>query len=312
MSLKLAEGPHLIPKKAKKKKKKKTMSPLLTMYCLPRIDEMVLFKPMTSSSTEPCVPGEESSRTASVREIFEKYNRWLALVKMARSMKEVRATAMDLQQSVHELNTFFAEMMMQVDREILDLQDKTEAFVESIQQSDEWQTDGDLLELTCEELDAVFSKHPRRNMEDHIQYLCKTVRRALNTRQGSLWCGSSFSSQRLPDKALMRLIKEIESCPNIAFEVFHLYILAKIHVVNRYIQRYPDSTILVHPQEVDEKVANVMRESRRKRSSGISNPRILFDFAEARRQICFPDPLGCHVRLCRRSLQLHLTEELQK
>lgn len=184
------------------------------------------------------------------------------------------------------------------------------------------------VELTYEELDAVLSKHPRRNTEDHVKYLCKTVRRALNTQRDPMLCRSDLSLKRVPDKA-MRLIKEIELFPNMASEVFHLYILANIHVQTRFTRRYSDVTMLVNPEQIDEKIASVVRGSRRKTSGGISNPCTLYHFAEARRQIwsslfwpydaCSSphnqvdyDPFTGLILHCDRGRQLQLTEELQK
>lgn len=128
---------------AKKKKKKKSTSRLITSYRLPRLDEMVLLQPISTRAEGSSKA--EKSRKETINERLETYNRWLAFVPPGKPGRGVRNAAMELQQSVHDLNTTIADLMIQVDRKIADLQDRTADFVVAVQDGGTWQTEGDLL-----------------------------------------------------------------------------------------------------------------------------------------------------------------------
>jgi hypothetical protein len=111
-----------------KKKKKKNMARLTTSYWLPRLEEMVLLEPIATRADG--ASKEEKSRVEKINDQLVRYNRWLTFV--GTPGNGVRSTATDLQLSVHELNAQIANMMLQVDQKIAQLQDTTEAFVEAV------------------------------------------------------------------------------------------------------------------------------------------------------------------------------------
>ena len=88
-------------------KKKERM---VTSFSLPRIDEMVLLqKVATRGDTSSCAM--ERSRTRSINEQLNRYNRWLLFTQLSNASQNVRAAGMDLQETVHEMNVMISEMM---------------------------------------------------------------------------------------------------------------------------------------------------------------------------------------------------------
>lgn len=126
-----------------KKKKKKDKARLITSYWLPRLDEMTLLKPISTRADG--ASKEEKTRVEQINQRLTDYNRWLTFVPKSAPGRQVRAAAGGVQESVHELNSLIARMMMQVDQKIADLQDKTELFIEAVQDGGSWQANGDLL-----------------------------------------------------------------------------------------------------------------------------------------------------------------------
>lgn len=119
---------------------------LTNAYLLPNLDEMVLLKPMQTLYTMKNGPGvQETTRVESVNEQLLKYNRWLSLVKASNPDKAVRTAATDLQRSVHEVNSYIATILMEVDQKILDLQEHTENFVNAVKKADSKQLTRDIL-----------------------------------------------------------------------------------------------------------------------------------------------------------------------
>ena len=121
----------------------------ISSFLLPKLDDMVLLKPIAT----PCDDRDdfrepslmEKTRTATISQHLDRYNRWLAFAETSSSGKKVRSTAMDMQQAVHDLNSTIANMMMEIDRKILSLQDNTDAFVEAVQEGELWRSNGNLL-----------------------------------------------------------------------------------------------------------------------------------------------------------------------
>jgi hypothetical protein len=135
--------PPSFPPSNKKKGKKKNAGRVTTSYSLPKLDEMVLLQPIATKSD--ALIKEEKTRCETANEALVKYNRWLAFVQPSKPGKNVRGAAMELQNSVHELNSFISGMMLQIDQKLANLQDQTESFVEAVQEEGGWQTTGDLL-----------------------------------------------------------------------------------------------------------------------------------------------------------------------
>lgn len=131
------------------KPKRKMNTKSTTSFLLPRLDDMVLFKPIAT----PCDDRDdfkepflsEKSRAVTISQHLDRYNRWLAFADTSAAGKNVRSTALDLQETVHDLNSTISRMMREIDRKILELHDRTDAFVEAVQEGDLWQSKGDLL-----------------------------------------------------------------------------------------------------------------------------------------------------------------------
>lgn len=104
---------------------------------------MCLLKPISTRADG--ASKEEKTRVESINSRLVDYNRWLTFVPRTAPGKQVREAAGGVQESVHELNSLIAKMMMQVDQKIADLQDKTELFIEAVQDGGSWQANGDLL-----------------------------------------------------------------------------------------------------------------------------------------------------------------------
>ena len=100
--------------------KRKMNHRLTTFYELPRLDEMVLLQEIATPS-DVGHSRVERIRSTSVNEQLERYNRWLPFVKLSNPGAKVRSTAMELQQTVHEINSMVAEMMIKFDRKIIEL-----------------------------------------------------------------------------------------------------------------------------------------------------------------------------------------------
>lgn len=133
------------PKKAKKKMNSRST----TLFLLPKLDDMVLFKPIVT----PCDDRDdfkeplsaEKTRIATISQHLDRYNRWLAFADASSSSKRMRSAALDMQQTVHDINSTISKMMMEIDRKVLELHDKTDAFVEAVQEGESWQSNGRLL-----------------------------------------------------------------------------------------------------------------------------------------------------------------------
>lgn len=96
------------------------MNKLTTFYEVPRLDEMVLLQEIAT----PCEFSHsktERSRTTSINEQLDRYNRWLPFAQSSVPGKDVRSAALDLQQSIHEMNSFVAKMMIKFDKKIVEL-----------------------------------------------------------------------------------------------------------------------------------------------------------------------------------------------
>jgi hypothetical protein len=133
-----------------KKLKRKMNTKATTSYLLPRLDDMVLLKPIAT----PCedrddfkepVLAVEKTRTATISQHLDRYNRWLAFADASASDKKTRSTALELQETVHDINDTIGRMMMEIDRKILELHDRTDAFVEAVQEGDLWRSNGNIL-----------------------------------------------------------------------------------------------------------------------------------------------------------------------
>ncbi len=133
------------PKQPKKRMNSKSTSSFL----LPRLDDIVLFKPIAT----PCDDRDdfkdpllmEKTRIATISQQLDRYNRWLAFAETSNSAKRVRSTAMNMQQAVRDLNLTIADMMIEIDRKIVSLRDTTDALVEAVQEGELWRSNGNLL-----------------------------------------------------------------------------------------------------------------------------------------------------------------------
>ena len=136
-----------------KKTKKRMNNELTASFLLPRLDDMVLFKPITI----PCddrdyyrdLGSMERTRMANIGKELERYNRWLEFAERSSSETKIRSTAVDLQRSVRDINLTISNMMLEIDQKILTLQDHTNAFIEAVQDGNLWQKTGSLLGESC-------------------------------------------------------------------------------------------------------------------------------------------------------------------
>jgi hypothetical protein len=270
---------------------------MTTSFLLPRLDDMVLFKPIATpldqrdNLREPMYM--ETSRMANISNELDRYNRWLAFAESSSSERKIRSAAVDLQRIVQDINITISNMMIEVDQKILTLQDQTDAFVEAVQEGQLWRSKGTLLDLSLEELELVLAKHPQRNSETQRKHLCELVRKAAKEE---IW-GSPTRRQpgRLAAK-LLRLVKEVQSCPEGGYEAFHLYAFLIAHVFNQRDFTEPRGTIGL---DMDFKSAEILllriaSESRRAKLDGTKRePMTFFNFALVKRTIWNAMPANC-------------------
>ena len=107
-----------------KKLKRKMNTKATTSYLLPRLDDMVLLKPIAT----PCedrddfkepVLAVEKTRTATISQHLDRYNRWLAFADASASDKKTRSTALELQETVHDINSTIGRIIIYIYRMIL-------------------------------------------------------------------------------------------------------------------------------------------------------------------------------------------------
>ncbi|KAK5175187.1 uncharacterized protein LTR77_000324 [Saxophila tyrrhenica] len=291
-----------------KKKKKKDQARLNTSYWLPRLDEMVLLHPISTRSDG--VSKEEKTRVVMVNEQLEKYNRWLPFIQSSKPGRNVRNAGTDLQVAVHDLNALVAGMMIKIDQRIADVQEAAEDFVEAVRQDGGWQTNGDLLDLTYDELDEILTKHPHRHTDPYRQHLCFTVWNSrpvtiLLTRPrrdpfGLDWA-IAVPEPPPPDRhldKLLRLVSEVSQCEDGLCEAFHLLILLKTRAVTKYEGESlrPDAVLDHDGERIDQEVLKLVQEADLAAAQNrLPNGRIFFNFAAAARDMFVHLPLGCGI-----------------
>lgn len=93
-------------------------------------------------------------------------------------------------------------------------------------------------------------------------------------------------SGRLAPK-LMRIIDEVLSCPDGAYEAFHLYIFAKAHIFSHWdLDSFGPIGNNRDNKRVDSQISKIMKDSCRKQPRGRERcPHVFFDFAAAKREI---------------------------
>lgn len=148
-------------------------------------------------------------------------------------------------------------------------------------------------DLSYAELDNALIKHPQRNTEALLRHICDLVRKEVGA--SDTWgVGVRPRAGRVAEK-LLRLIQEVRSCPNGAYEAFHLYVFVKAHI-------FPDwdtDTFGLIGTETDNKKAEsrmleIIKESHLDPYGRINKePPTFFNFAAARRKLWNSMPTDC-------------------
>jgi hypothetical protein len=105
--------------------------------------EMVLLKPVNTDN-DAYIPNGQM-RYKILNEQLEQYNRWLRFVNPSRPGREVRNAGKLMQRSIHDLNAIVANMVLELDSKLGEIQDHTAAFIDTIKAGGYWEKDGDLL-----------------------------------------------------------------------------------------------------------------------------------------------------------------------
>ena len=112
-------------------------------YMLPKLEEIVLLKPVDIPKWDPSTV--ERCRDWSIVEQLARYNRWLTFAEPSKGGKDVRSAAANIQHAVNDINSMISTFMLQVDRKIVALQDSTDAFANAVQAGELWQSSGKVL-----------------------------------------------------------------------------------------------------------------------------------------------------------------------
>ena len=310
---------------------------------------MVLLKPIPTPY-DPSHGKAESNRTSHIREQLDRYNSWLPFVSSSSPDRKVRSAAAELQQIVHEINLDIAEMMIRFDRKMLELQDRTDNFVEAVKEGVDWQLNGDLLgtfvqsilirpvyvltisDLPYEELDNVLINHSQRNTDAHLKHLRNLVMKEADV--------SDPYNVRPPQPTfpakILRLVQAVRFYPRGDYEAFHLYIFVKAHLFTLWDRH----AFVPVASEADHAKANslILKIINDLHSDEIGEhsqePRVFYGFAGAKRELwdsvtkaclyCsgqqpYPSPTDVGIPpssfqphgLCRREPSLEVIEKLQ-